>query len=136
MIVSVRPHSFIGPFPNNPEYANKEGTRERNGLSGIDAVRRIVETEGRARKLVEDAKARAQQIISQAHHEAEMLRQEAVSSAQKQREEILQDAKEKAEAEARQSEIETQQLLVNYRKLAEARKGDAVRKALELILNS
>ncbi len=105
-------------------------------MSGIDAVRKIVETEGRARKLVEDAKARAQQIISQAHHEAEMLRQEAVSSVQKQHEEILQDAKEKAEAEARQSDIETQQLLVNYRKVAEARKDDAVRKALELILNS
>jgi len=65
-----------------------------------------------------------------------MLRQEAVSSVQKQHEEILQDAKEKAEAEARQSDIETQQLLVNYRKVAEARKDDAVRKALELILNS
>jgi vacuolar-type H+-ATPase subunit H len=105
-------------------------------LSGIDAVKKIVETEGQARKTVEDAKARAEQIISQAHRESEMLRQEAVSSAQKQREEILQQAREKAGAEARQSDVETQQLLFNYRKLAEARKDDAADKGVELILNA
>ncbi len=135
VITKLRPHSFIGPFPNVAEQATR-GPLERTGLSGMDAVRKIVETEGQARKVVEDAKTRAQQIISQAHQEAEMLRQEAISSAQKQREEILQNAKEKSEAEARQSDVETEQLLVNYRKLAEARKDDAVRKALDLILNS
>ena len=105
-------------------------------MSGIDAVKKIVETEAQARKIVEDAKARAQQIISQAHHEAELLIQEAVSSAQKQREEILGEAKEQAEAEARQSDIETQQQLENYRKLAESRRDNAVDKAVELILNA
>jgi len=65
-----------------------------------------------------------------------MLRQESISSVQKQREEILRQAKEKAEAEARQSDVETEQLLENYRKLAEARTDDAVSKALELILGS
>jgi vacuolar-type H+-ATPase subunit H len=105
-------------------------------LSGIDAVKKIVETEGQARRIVDESKARAQQIISKAHQEADMLRQEATSSAQKQREEILRDAKEKAEAEARQSDVETQQLLANYRKLAEARKDDAANKAVELVLNA
>jgi ATP synthase H subunit len=112
---------------------NQKGEKS---LSGIHAVRQIVETEGQARKIVEDAKARAQQIVSQAHQEAEMLRQEAISSAQKNREEILEQAKTRAEAEARKSDAETQQLLVNYQKLAQTRKHDAVEKALELILNS
>ena len=105
-------------------------------MSGIDAVRRIVETEGQARKIVEDAKTRAQQIISQAQQEGEMLRQEAMSSAQKNREEILAQARLQAENEARKSDAETQQLLVNYQKLAQTRKDDAVQKALELILSS
>ena len=106
------------------------------GLSGIDAVKKIVETEGQARRMVDESKARAQQIISKAHQEADLLRQEATSSAQKQREEILRDAREKAESEARQSDVETQQLLANYRKLAEARKDDAANKAVDLVLNA
>jgi V/A-type H+/Na+-transporting ATPase subunit G/H len=107
-----------------------------NDLSGIDAVKKIVETEGQARRIVDEAKARAQQIISKAHQEADMLRQEATSSAQKQREEILRDARGKAEYEARQSDVETQQLLTNYGKLAEARKEDAANKAVELVLSA
>ena len=95
-----------------------------------------METEGHARKTVDEAKVRAQQIISLAHQESEMLRQEAVSSANKQREEILSQAREKAESEARQSDAETQRLLSNYAKLAETRKTDAADKAVELILNS
>lgn len=94
-----------------------------------------METEGQARKTVDEAKVRAQQIIAQAHQESETLRQEAVSSANRQREEILRQAREKAEAEARQSDAETQQLLSNYAKLAESRKTDAANRAVELILN-
>lgn len=105
-------------------------------MSGIEAVRKIVETEGQARSIVDEAKSKAQQNVTQAHQEAEILRQESVSSAQKKREEILHLAKEKAEAEARQSDVETQQQLQNYRKLAEARKDDATNKAVELILNA
>ena len=95
-----------------------------------------METEGQARKTVDEARVRAQQIISQANQESEMLRQEAISSANKQREEILKQAREKAEGEARQSDTETQQLLSNYAKLAESRRTDAADKAVELILNS
>ena len=105
-------------------------------LSGIDAVRKIVETESQARKIIDEAKTTGEQIIAKARQEAEMMRQEAISSAQRKREEILREAREKAEAEAERSDVETQQLLENYRKLAVARKGDAVNKAVDLILNA
>jgi vacuolar-type H+-ATPase subunit H len=105
-------------------------------LSGLDAVKKIVETEAQARRIVDEAKANAQQIIARAHAEAEMLRKEAVSSAQAQREELLSIAREKAEADARQSDVDTEQLLKNYQKLAEARSASAVDKAVELILNA
>ncbi len=105
-------------------------------MSGMDAVKKIVQTEGQARRIVEDAKTKAQQIISQSHEEADRIRQEEVNQAQRQKEEILKAAKEKAEAEARQSDIETEQLLENYRKLSEERKAAAVNKAVELILGA
>ena len=105
-------------------------------MSGMDAVKKIVQTEGQARSIVKEAKAKAEQIISQAHKEADRIRQEAISQAQQQRDEILKAAKEKAEAEARQSDIETEQILENYRKLSEERKAAAVNKAVELVLSA
>jgi vacuolar-type H+-ATPase subunit H len=105
-------------------------------LSGIDAVRKIVETEGQARRIVDEATAKTQQLISEAREQAEGVRQESVARARQQREGILSDARERAEAEARQSDQETQLVLANYQKLSEARKQDAVSKALELILNA
>ena len=105
-------------------------------MSGLDAVKKIVGTEAEARRIVDEAKARAQEIIAWAHDEAKMLIGEAVSSAQKQREEVLRLAREKAEADARQSDVETEQLLKNYQKLADARSSGAVEKAVDLILNA
>ena len=105
-------------------------------MSGIEAVRKIVETEGQARRMIEEGKIHAEQLIVKARQEGEMLRQEAVSSAQTQREEILRTAREKAESDATRSDIETEQLLNSYRKLAASKKGDAVDKAVELILNA
>ena len=105
-------------------------------MSGIEAVKKIVETEGQARRMIEDGKIRVEQLIVKARQEGEMLRQEAVSSAQKQREEILRTAREKAQSDAARSDVETQQLLDNYRKLAATRKDAAVDKAVELILNA
>ena len=105
-------------------------------MSGIDAVRKIVETESQARRIIDEAKMNGEQIIAKARQEAEMMRQEAISGAQNQREEILRDAREKAEADAQRSDVETQQLLENYRKLAVARKEGAVDKAVELVLNA
>jgi vacuolar-type H+-ATPase subunit H len=105
-------------------------------LSGIDAVKKIVETEALARRIVDESKAKAQQLISEAREQADRIRQEAISSAQQQREKILGEAKEKAEADGRQSDQETELLLDNYRKLSEERKSGAVSKALELILSA
>ena len=105
-------------------------------MSGLEAVKKIVETEGQARKNVEEAKSRAQQIIAKAHEEAEMIRNESVSSANQKRDGILKIAREKAEAEARQSDVETDKLLQSYQELSGKRKSDAVSKAVELILNS
>lgn len=105
-------------------------------MSGLDAVKKIVETEGQARRSVEEAKTRAQQVISKAHEEAEMIRKESISSADQRREEILKVAREKADAEARQSDVETDNLLRSYQRLSEAKKADAIAKAVELILNS
>ncbi len=105
-------------------------------MSGIDAVKKIVETEGQARRLVEEAKARAQEIISGAQENADKIRQEAIAQAQRQRELILNAAKEKAEDEGRLSDLETERILQNYRKLSGERKASAADKALELILGT
>jgi vacuolar-type H+-ATPase subunit H len=134
MVDFVRPHSFIGRVAKNAQ--NSEASEKNIQLSGLDAVKKIVGTEAQARRMVDEAKARAQQIIARAHEEGEMLRKEAVSSAQAQREDLLSKARERAESDARQSDVETEQLLRNYQKLAEARSASAVDKAVELILNA
>jgi len=100
-------------------------------LSGIDAVKKIVETEGQARRIVDEAATRGQRVASEAREQAERSRQEAIARAQQQRDQILLEAKEKAEAEARQSDRETEQILETYRKLSEERKTAAVTKAVE-----
>ena len=105
-------------------------------MSGIDAVKKIVETETQARRLVDDASAGTQKIISETREQGERIRAEAVGSAEGRREEILREAKAKAEAEARQSDQETEQILETYRKLSDERKAAAVSKAVELILNA
>ena len=105
-------------------------------MSGIDAVKKIVETEAQARRIVDEASEKAQQIISQTREQAERIRQEAIARAQQQREEILREAKNKAEAEALQSDKETEQILDTYGKLLGERKAAAVSKAVELILNA
>lgn len=105
-------------------------------MSGIEAVKKIVEIEGQARRIVDEAATRGKTITSEVREQAERIRQEAIVRAQQQREEILREAKEKAEAEARQSDEETEHLLDTYRKLSEERKAAAVSKAVELILNA
>ncbi len=103
-------------------------------MSGIDAVKKIVQTEGQAKRIVEEAKTKAQEIISRAREDADKIRQEAIAQAQRQKELILKAAREKAEAEALQSDLETERILDSYRKLSDERKGSAVDKAVELIL--
>lgn len=117
---------------NNPRPSRRPRTR----MSGLDAVKKIVETEGQARRTVEEAKTRGEQVVARAHEEADIIRKEFVSSAQQKREEILATSREKAEAEARQSDAETDKLLLSYRRLSDERKADATAKAVDLVLNS
>lgn len=105
-------------------------------MSGIDAVRKIVETEAQARAIVEETKRSAEKIIAEARQQAERLRQEARSRAEREREEILSQARVTAEAEARTSDFETEQRLQRYIHLAEERKDIAVRKSVELVLGA
>lgn len=105
-------------------------------LSGIEAVRKIVETESQARKIVEDATRKAQQIVSEARQEADNMRQEAKATAEKRAAEILSQARAQAEGEARTSDTETEQLLQKNRQLGEQRKDAAMRKAVELVLGA
>ncbi len=103
-------------------------------MSGIEAVRKIVETEAQAKRVIEDAKLRAKEILEGASAEAQKDRQTAKSSADQDKARILKEAREKAEADARSSDEETSSLLENYKKLFENRKEVAAKKAVELIL--
>ena len=103
-------------------------------MSGIEAVRRIVETETQAKRIIEEAKSKAQEILERAAVEAQNVRQAAISHAEQQKAQILKDAREKAEADATSSDMETNSLLQNYKKLFEERREVAVKKAVDLIL--
>jgi vacuolar-type H+-ATPase subunit H len=103
-------------------------------LSGIEAVRKIVETEGQARQIVEEAKSRAQEILARASQEAQKVRQDLTAEAEQRRVKILRETREKAEADARSSDVETDTLLENYKKLFESKKDSATKKAVELVL--
>ncbi len=103
-------------------------------MSGIEAVRRIVETEAQAKRMIEEAKSKAEEILERAAVEAQNVRQAAVSRAEQQRAQMLKETREKAEADARSSDMETNSLLENYKKLFEDRRDVTVKKAVELIL--
>ena len=104
-------------------------------MSGIDAVKKIVETEAQARRIVEEARIRSQEILSRASQDAEKARQEILAEAQRHREEILNRARSEAEAEAAKSDVDADQLLANYQKAFQNRKDVALQKAVELILH-
>jgi len=103
-------------------------------LSGIDAVKKIVETEAQARNIVEKAKNVSQDILTGASKDAETAKQEVLAEARKDRDDILSRARMEAEAEASKSDTETDQLLASYQKAFQNRKEAAVERALELIL--
>jgi vacuolar-type H+-ATPase subunit H len=103
-------------------------------LSGIDAVKRIVETEAKARKIVEDSKVRAQDVLQKASKDIEAARGAILEQAQRQREEILSQAKVEAEADAGRLDVDTDQTLANYQKAFQGRRDDAVEKTVQLIL--
>jgi vacuolar-type H+-ATPase subunit H len=103
-------------------------------LSGIEAVRKIVETEGQAKRLVEDAQSQAHEILARASGEAQRNRQTLTAQAEERKVQLLRETRERAEADARSSDVETDSLLLNYKKLFEDRKDVATKRAVELIL--
>lgn len=97
-------------------------------------MKKIIETEAQARKIIEEAGTQSQGILSQASRDAERARQEILAQAQRQIQETLKGAKAAAEEEAAKSDFDTDQLLTNYQKSFQAKKDVAVEKAVELIL--
>jgi ATP synthase H subunit len=105
-------------------------------LSGVEAVRKIVDTESQARQIVDEATRKSQDIINDARQEADRIKTQAGENANREREKVLARAREEAENEARKSDIDTDEMLDHYRRLAEDRKEQAVQKAVELILGA
>ncbi len=103
-------------------------------MSGIEAVRKIVETEAQAKQIVEEAKSRAQEILAHASEEAQKVRQISTTEAEDRKVQMLRETRENAEADARSSDAETDSLLESYKKLFENRKDVAAKKAVDLIL--
>ena len=100
----------------------------------MEAVKKIVETEAQARRIIEEAQARAREILSGASEEREKAHAEVLNQVQVKRDEVLQSARVDAEDEARRSDAETSQQLESYGKAFENRKELAVEKAVELVL--
>jgi V/A-type H+-transporting ATPase subunit G/H len=103
-------------------------------LSGIEAVRKIVETETQAKRIVEEAQSKAEEILAHASEEAQKIRQTSTAEAEQRKAQMLRETREKAEADARSSDVETDSLLENYSRLFEDRKDVATKKAFELVL--
>jgi len=129
-------NSFIARVQIESRKIHSESVWSRTRLSGIEAVRKIVETETQAKQIVEEANSKAKEILSNANEEAQRIRQSLVSEAEQRRAQILRETKEKAEAEARSSDVETDTLLENYEELYRTRKEVAAKKAVELVLGS
>ena len=103
-------------------------------MSGIEAVRKIVETEAQAKHMVEEAESSAQDILANASEMARKVRQASTAEAERRKVQMLRETREKAEADARSSDVETESLLENYKKLFENKKDAATKKAVDLIL--
>ena len=103
-------------------------------MSGIEAVRKIVETEGQAKRIVEEAQSRAEEILARASEAAQKVRQTSTAEAEQRKIQMLRETREKAEADARSSDVETDSLIENYKKLFEDKKDVAAKKAVELVL--
>ena len=103
-------------------------------MSGIEAVKKIVETEAQAKRIVEEANIRAREILANASEEARKIREVSTTQAEQRKVQMLRETREKAEADAKSSDVETDSLVQNYKKIFENRKDAAVKKAVELIL--
>ena len=103
-------------------------------MSGIEAVRKIVETEGQAKRIVEDARTRAREILEHASEEAQQIRQTAIAQAERRKAQLLVETRDQAETDAKNSDMETDSQLESFEKLFQSRKEAAVKKAVDLIL--
>lgn len=103
-------------------------------MSGIEAVRKIVETEAQAKRTVEEARTRARQILDNASEEAQRARQNAIAQAEKRKTQLLVETRDQAETDAKNSDSETDSQLESFEKLFQSRKDVAVKKAVDLIL--
>jgi len=103
-------------------------------LSGIEAVRKIVETETQAKRIIDEAESRAQEILARASQESKKVRQTSTAVAEQRKVQMLRETREKAEADARSSDVDTDSLLENYGRLFQDRKEAAAKKAVELVL--
>ena len=107
---------------------------ETRALSGIEAVRKIVETEAQAKRTVEEARAKAREIVENASEQAKRIRQDAIAQAEKRKAQLLVETKDQAEIDAKNSDLETDSQLESFAKLFQSRKDAAVKKAVDLIL--
>ena len=103
-------------------------------MSGVEAVRKIVETEAQAKRIVEEARTKARQILESASEEAQRARQNAIAQAEKRRAQLLVETRDQADTDAKNSDSETDSQLESFEKLFRTRKDAAVKKAVDLIL--
>ena|SRR5689334_15336589 len=103
-------------------------------LSGIEAVRKIVETEAQAKRIVDEARTRAREILENTSEEAQKVRQTAIAQAEKRKAQLLVETRDQAETDAKNSDIETDSQLESFEKLFHSRKDAAVKKAVDLIV--
>jgi vacuolar-type H+-ATPase subunit H len=103
-------------------------------LSGIEAVRKIVETEAQAKRIIEDARKKAKEVLENASEDGQKLRQTAISQAERRKAQFLVETRDQAETDAKNSDMETDSQLESFEKLFSSRKDAAVKKAVDLIL--
>ena len=103
-------------------------------MSGIEAVRKIVETEAQAKRMVEEARTSARQILDNASQEAQRARQNAMAQAEKRKTQLLVETRDQAETDAKNSDSQTDSQLESFEKLFLTRKDAAVKKAVGLVL--
>jgi V/A-type H+/Na+-transporting ATPase subunit G/H len=103
-------------------------------LSGIEAVRKIVETEAQAKRIIEDARKKAKEVLENASEDGQKLRQTAISQAERRKAQLLVETRDQAETDAKNSDMETDSQLESFEKLFSSRKDAAVKKAVDLIL--
>lgn len=95
-------------------------------MSGLEAVKRIVETEEQARRMLEEYKRKSQEIVSQARLDSDSTRKKLLEEAERTKNAILDKAQEdgvRASEEIRKSAEET---IKRLRKNVESNKKQTI----------